>query len=49
MGTQEQEKHNLPYMDGSHECIPGRGSGQLFFQDFFSPQTPPLHLPGYTT
>jgi hypothetical protein len=27
---------NLPYMDGYPECIPGRCSGQQFFQGFSS-------------
>ena len=49
MGTQNRKFRNLPYMDGSLECIPGSSAGQQFFQRFLghgndvgNPQDPSL-------
>ncbi len=32
--TQDHKKRNLPYMDGSLECIPPPRAGQQFFRGF---------------
>jgi hypothetical protein len=31
-GAREIAQFNLPFMDGTHECIPRLASGQLFFE-----------------